>query len=388
MRSYLQMPFARWRMGFIITTIITLHLSVRVRAQPQAADSLVWYKSIAVNGLISTSATYNFNRPASAQNQFRVFDIASNSFQFDLFSLTLKHEAALGEAGFRVDVNAGPYIPRIMQSAGFPALNVDFEQAFLSYNAPIGRGLQFDFGKFLCPAGYEYVERSDNYNDNASHSFMFGYAIPYTHTGIRATYPLSDALSAAVLLVNGWDNSVDNNKAKTTCADVSWTPSSGTNVTITAIGGPEKNGNTSDERMVIDFAASFKFSEPLVLGFNADYGSEQNDPVGSHTAGQEETVMQIGTAIWRGAAGYLIATMSQKFSFCLRAEIFDDPNGARTGINQTLHECTLTPCWKPTERLVIRGDLRYDWSTADVFDQQGSMVQFQPTASLNLLYVF
>lgn len=34
----------------------------------------LWYEEIAVNGFLSTSYSYNFNRPASGTNQFRVFD--------------------------------------------------------------------------------------------------------------------------------------------------------------------------------------------------------------------------------------------------------------------------------------------------------------------------
>jgi hypothetical protein len=35
--------------------------------------------------------------------------------------------------------------------------------------------------------GYEVGEGPDGYNDNASHSFLFGWAIPITHTGLRIT---------------------------------------------------------------------------------------------------------------------------------------------------------------------------------------------------------
>src|SRR5436309_831054 len=89
----------------------------------QAQDSTAWYKYIAVNGLVSGSGTYNVNHPVTHRNQLRIFDVDANSLLIDLVSLTVRHDPALGDAGFRVDINAGPYIPRIMQSAGWPVTN-------------------------------------------------------------------------------------------------------------------------------------------------------------------------------------------------------------------------------------------------------------------------
>ena len=62
--------------------------------------------------------------------------------------------------------------------------------------------------------GYELIDGYDGYNDNATRSFSFGYAIPFTHTGLKAAYAFSDQLTAMLMLVNGWDNAKDNNSSK------------------------------------------------------------------------------------------------------------------------------------------------------------------------------
>ena len=49
-----------------------------------------WYEEIAVNGFLSTSYSYNFNRPASGTNQFRVFDFDDNSIKVDVAELVLQ----------------------------------------------------------------------------------------------------------------------------------------------------------------------------------------------------------------------------------------------------------------------------------------------------------
>lgn len=375
--------FKRVEKGYLIGVSL---LVLCVTTASQAQDSTAWYRSIALNGLVSGSATYNLQHPVSGINRLRIFDVDATSILLDLVSLTLRHEAAIGEGGFRVDVDAGPYIPKIMQSAGWPVTNVDFSQAYLSYNAHIGNGLRFDLGKFLCPAGCEYVERFEQYNDNASHSFLFGYAIPFTHTGLRATYGFTDALSAAVMVVNGWDNTIDNNKAKTGCVTATWTPSPAFNITGTAIIGAEKPGNISEYRSVYDITGALKIGDRLTIGFNGDYGREDDD-VDTHPT-SDPLLTTLGPAVWKGAAGYLVAMLSSEFSACVRAEVFDDRDGVRTLQPQTLREFTITPSWKPNSHFVLRGDWRFDHSSALIFDHRDELAQDQTTISLNAIYVF
>src|ERR1035437_3753904 len=114
-----------------------------------AQDStLKWYQYVEVNGLVSGSTTYNFNHPSDERNRLRVFDVDANSLNLDLLALTLHHDPTIGEAGFRADFAAGPYIPSIIHSVGLEMGDFDMDQAFLSYVAPIGNGLRFDGGKF------------------------------------------------------------------------------------------------------------------------------------------------------------------------------------------------------------------------------------------------
>src|SRR6185295_19337710 len=53
-----------------------------------------WIDEITVNGFLSTSYSYNFNRPPSRTNLFRVFDFDDNSFKLDVFELVLQKPVA------------------------------------------------------------------------------------------------------------------------------------------------------------------------------------------------------------------------------------------------------------------------------------------------------
>ena len=70
------------------------------------------------------------------------------------------------------------------------------QQAYLTAVLPVGAGLTVDVGKFVTHMGNEVIESKDNWN--YSRSFLFAYAIPYYHTGIRLTYPLASTLSGTL----------------------------------------------------------------------------------------------------------------------------------------------------------------------------------------------
>src|SRR5262249_16662516 len=151
-----------------------------------------------VDGFLSASWSYNANRPDTRVNGYRVFDFDDETFKLDVAELVLQHAATKPKtAGFRVDAAMGGSIPRVSAASGLfrdPATgigeDVDLQQAYLSYLAPVGSGLHLDAGKFITPLGAEVIDGYDGWNDNATRSFLFGYAIPFTHTGLRASYTI------------------------------------------------------------------------------------------------------------------------------------------------------------------------------------------------------
>ena len=371
--------------------------SASAQATPDAAaqagppaEPAPWYKQISVNGLVSASYVGNFNSPPSGTNQFRVFDVRADSLTLDVAELVVQRSvSAPGEAGFRVDLTFGSLVPKVTAAAGLfrddngVAGSFDLQQAFLSYVAPAGRGLRIDAGKFTTYLGYEVIEGYDGYNDNHSHSFLFGYAQPITHTGVRISYPFSAAVSAQLYLVNGWDNAVDNNTGKSIGAQLGLTPSSRLSVFLNYLGGPEQPDNRSNLRHAFDVVATLKATPILTLAANYDYGRESSVVLAGTAGG--------GTAdaSWEGIAGYGRVTLSPRAALTFRAEWFDDPQGARTGYAQSLREFTITPEFKPHPHLVVRGDLRRDWSNRNVFERSdGTYGQSQVTLSLNGIFVF
>ncbi|MBL0175573.1 MAG: porin [Ignavibacteria bacterium] len=363
------------RTALLVAFVITVFLSRAAIAQETAPKP--WYSAIQVNGFVTSSLSYNLNTPDSRKNQYRVFDYDDNSFKIDACELVFHKDAGSpGDAGFRIDLTAGSSIPAIARSAGLNGGDFDVQQAYASYIAPIGRGLKIDAGKFVTHTGYELIDGHDGYNDNATRSFLFGYAIPFTHTGLRLGYGFSDAFGASLFLVNGWDVAVDNNRSKTVGAQLSLAPGGGVTCFVNALYGPERVGNNSDNRMLVDFCGTVALSDLVTVGINGDYGAEQRVLQGG------------GDARWMGVAAYLRLNLLADFSLALRGELFDDKDGVRTGTVQKLTGVTITPEYRPSPGFVVRADMRLDSSDQEVFEKIDTPSKSQSTICLNALFVF
>src|SRR3989304_1277201 len=132
----------------------------------------------------------------------------------------------------------------------------DLTEAYIDYLAPLGRGLKFRFGKFATYHGAEVIEAKDN--PNYSRSFLFNYAIPFTHTGLMISYPVSDALTGNVHIVNGWDNTDDNKKGKTFGLSLGYIPMEQFSMNFNLMYGPEKDDNNSDNRFLFVWVGTIK----------------------------------------------------------------------------------------------------------------------------------
>jgi hypothetical protein len=351
--------------------VICILLPATLRAQPTDSAATPWYQTVAINGLVSGSWTANFNHPESRMNAFRVFDVDANSIEVDLVQLSISKTAVPGSVGFRVDLDAGPHIPALSHSAGLDMGDFGLRHGCLTYIDQ--SGLRFDFGKFVTPAGAEVIESFDGINMNASHSYLFGYAIPFTHTGLKVAYSISDAFGLMAMVTNGWDNVVDNNDAKTVGLQLTVTPVSDLSLIVFGLLGAEQTLNNSNQRKLVDVVISYKLSEAFSLVLNADYGMENI---------QEE-------AKWSGIAGYLRYAFSDMFAVNLRGEVFRDADGLRTGTIQTLREVTITPEYRITPNLILRGDFRYDWTgNPAAFEKSTASGSSQATASVNAICLF
>src|SRR5437870_1074276 len=87
--------------------------------------------------------------------------------------------------------------------------NPDLQEAYGSYQIPIGEGHTVKAGKFVTLLGYEVIESPNNLN--FSRSFLFSFAIPLTHVGALLSYAPLPWLSLTAGPGVGWGVARGNN---------------------------------------------------------------------------------------------------------------------------------------------------------------------------------
>ncbi len=235
-----------------------------VTQQPAAADDPVlnFFKKTEIAGTVDMYFHYNFNKPATgAYTPLRNFDSQHNQFSFALAELALIKAATSDDrVGFRFDFDYGP-VAKGVASADPGGVDVfqNVQQAYLSYLAPVGSGLTFDVGKFVTQHGAEVIEAKDNWN--YSRSLLFSWAIPYYHMGARVAYAPNDKATLGAFVVNGWNNTQDNNSAKTYGVQAILKPTSPASIVLNYMGGPEQTGNKDDWRHLFDAMLSLTVTD-------------------------------------------------------------------------------------------------------------------------------
>jgi hypothetical protein len=356
-----------------------------------------------IHGLVDATYEYNANDPQTGiqkggntgpgglqQNQFRAFDVDSNSFELQQFNFHLD-KTADGGVGFVADINFGKtaevleastrYSNSSNTGASSPFSEVDPTQAYLTYTVPVGSGINLSAGKFVTLLGEEVIPVYNNTNYNESRGLVFTLGEPLTHTGIRAQYTFNSQFGATLGVNNGWDDVSDGNSGKTVEGQLAWTPIDAFSATVSGTYGNEQVNEGGSKLAAVDPIATWKTPIPNVTLVGEylyayevgpitpvsviTYDSEGNSLPGSLDAkGQYQP-----HADWQGAAGYVIWDVTPAFEFATRGEYFRDSTGVRTGIRQSLAEVTETLNYKipAVTGLLARLEYRHDESNAKPF---------------------
>ena len=283
----------------------------------------------------------------------RVFDNQADQFTLHQAELWFERVSSTESPfGFNIDVVAGDDAEKI-HSAGLGDSSdaFDLTQAYISYQVPGVDRLLLKAGKFVTLHGSEVIRRSGNFH--YSRSLLFGYAIPFTHTGFMATYQASDVVTLTGGIVNGWDNVDDNNDDKSVHAMAGFAPSDKVSLSIGGTYGAEQ-ADSSAKRSLIDAIVTFKPVDGLTLMLNYDWGEEEEIVVDPVTGALTD-------ASWDGLAGYISYDVNDVVSLGGRAEYFNDDEGYRLGAGALeLWEATFTARFKLRDGLVASLELRHD----------------------------
>jgi hypothetical protein len=355
-----------------------------------------------IEGFLSLSWFYNFNRPKSDLNTGRAFDNEHNDFNVNKFKLVFKNPIEVNgdkwDAGYRADLILGNDAT-LLQSRGLVlGGDADLEQAFITFNVPVGNGLQLSAGKWATLQGVEVIEEVDNPNWSVGNQFLF--VESFTGTGIEAAYAFSSVFGAQLRLENGWDVVDDNNDAKSLMGRLNIGPFDATTIYVVGYGGPEQfeastalGGEGADAehdwRTGVEVIVKQGFTDKLTGWVQADYGHESDVDVAPIDGAEVD-------AQWWAFGLWLLYNMTDKVGFAVRGDYLNDQDGARTSAapftapfpentGQELFSLTFTFNYTPVPNLQIRPEFRFDYSTLDdAFDNN----DVQVTVGMGMAYRF
>lgn len=352
-----------------------------------------------LSGFVDVYYGYNSNQPANRTTALRNFDVNSSQFALNMLELVADKapDATASRVGYHIALGFGQAMNLVNGSEvaspnvpGTPVLTppstiTNFDQylkeGYLEYLAPVGKGLQINVGKFVTPAGAEVIETKDNWN--YSRGLLFSWAIPYFHFGMSGKYAFNSKFALTGYLVNGWNNSVDNNSGKTTGFSAAWTPNSKFGLIENYLVGPEQADNNGNFRHLTDTVVTYTPTAKLSLMGNYDYGHDRLPVV---SPGLPTTTSAVW---WTGFAGYIKYAPNATWAIATRGEWFKDHNGFSTGTAQNVGEFTLTLQRMLASKIMARLEFRRDMSDEDVFPYRtGLLKDAQNTVTLGMVYAF
>jgi Putative beta-barrel porin-2, OmpL-like. bbp2 len=254
-------------------------------------------------------------------------------------------------------------------AAGDVSTDIEIDNLIVNLTPPKWSAFSLSAGKFDTPLGFE---RDDEpLNLQATNSYNFDLARPTKMVGVIGRYTATPRMDVAAWIANGWQSDLEPNHGKTVGGRVGIRPTEQSSVGAGFLYGPEGLPGATQKRYLASFDYAFEPTNGWIVGGEANIGGDRaNGP--------------LAATKWYGATASAFRRFGQNFGTTVRAEVFNDHNGARTGVPQTLTSFTIAPMYFlgvggegifatiehttfRIPRFQLRGEIRFDRSTANTF---------------------
>ena len=206
------MKVNKWTLGLAAVGIVSLPTLSQADEKVTLSPISSAASSTVLSGYVDTSMHWNLGNG----NQFVpgvAYNTSAKQDGFNLNAVKIALEKPLDEnqwsAGYKAEVLFGPNAQLLGTLPGLNTGTADsqiaIKQAYVNLRAPLGNGLDFKVGVFDTIIGYESTDNPNNPNYTRS----YGYTIePTTHTGVLATYQLSDMIGLSAGVANSYGPAV------------------------------------------------------------------------------------------------------------------------------------------------------------------------------------
>ncbi|WP_299606528.1 porin [uncultured Aquimarina sp.] len=343
-----------------------------------------WFDNFSVNGSVDGYFRYNFG----AQNDNSTAPATSfanqSGFALGMANLIVGYEGE--KVGFVADLVFGPRGTDATFASGFfdaggnrvgdATANV-INQLYAYWN--VTKKFKLTFGNFNTFLGYEVISPTGNFNYSTSYMFSYG---PFSHTGLKADFALSDKWSAMVAIMNPTDFT-ENNPFDTYIfgAQVGYAVDNGSAYLNFRYGNEGEPGLVGPTFQV-DLTTGWDLSEKFYLGVNTTYLTTE-DQGDADASG------------FYGVALYPQVKATDNFSIGLRGEYFSVFNGGLVDVvgldgegDGSVIAATLTGSYDIGD-LTLKPELRLDSTSEDFFtDNDGDATKSLSSFVLGAIYKF
>ncbi len=322
--------------------------------------------------LVEGTYNYSFNNPAGragapGANPYHTNNPLHHRPRLNLVEVALDRPSTeRSPLGFRLDANFGQdpvsFAPRssliepVIGSQGGPDTQYfALQQAYMTYRFPVLEGLTFQAGQFATTVGNEILEGPLNTFLLLTRGLNNILAEPFYHAGGLFRLKISEnkneenelqnSTEAVVGVVNGWDSVLGHEGGPTLMTGFNHTVNPHFSYSLNYLIGPQEGGAQG----LFNFNTLLQPEDEWKLGVNLDLGHGTNPADHSNT-------------IWFGLGLYQQYAPASWFNLAAREEVFTDPNGARTGISQTLLSGTLAANFLIPYGFGVGPELRHDHS--------------------------
>ena len=307
--------------------------------------SVLTFVSFSINAQEETTEDEpTFSVAGSIDTYFRSADYAPGTsfankpgFALGMANVILSYEGE--KSGFVADFVYGPRgVEAVFNSSGSSNI-VNQLYAYLN----VSDNFTLTLGNWNTFLGYEVISPTGNFNYSTSYMFSYG---PFSHTGIKADFTLSEKTSLMLAVMNQTDFTEGNFDSVLTGIPFD-AYMFGAQL---GISGQYLNLLAGDGYTQIDFTGGFNLSDSFFLGINAT--SADMDDAGKFS----------------GVALYPQLALSDTFTLGLRGEIFNDDSGILGGGDQDNTSFTITGSFT-SGNLTIKPEIRVDSASAEIYSK-------------------
>ena len=377
-----------------------------------------WWKDVKFSGHIAAGYTFNADGPSDGLNFGHLFTDRSDAPLLNQFVLTLERpldpkKSSEFQVGFKLqgmygsDARYAHFLGEFDRQDARNQFTV--VEAFLNYHLPIltKGGVDVKVGQYVTLEGAEVIYAPSNFF--YSHAYIFNFGIPFMHTGIMTTTHLSPLVDIYLGVDTGVNTTFarngDPNDAIAFHGGIGFNLLNG-DLTILATthigpelprGTPGVNPN-SDLRYLNDITAIWKVTKKLTSTTDLNYIRDDGLKAEGWGIAQyftyqlnDQWAVGIRGEIWRDNDGAFVGAFPGNLDF-INAEK-GLPNGAiffpgaTTYYALTLGANYKPPVEKRFEGLVIRPEIRWDWSS-DTTPFNAGTQDHQFTAGVDIIIPF